>query len=174
MRITIMKCVFCLIATIFLTPFVARAKEIPAVVELGSECPNWRRVDENPFVTFASALKKDRKSTLFRVTWYGSLLSGWESGTLLYNRKTKLLKYFERGGIGEEGEYFYQKHYVFYGIREATFFGLVGTYNNRKRISELLPDSFLGVLSNRGYRKRRIENYTISKQASGTVKKQLN
>ncbi|MBV9865697.1 MAG: hypothetical protein JO316_10125 [Abitibacteriaceae bacterium] len=140
--------------------FSAYGQDESKVVQLGSNCPNFAYVDQNPFVTFAAALRKDKTSPKFRVSWYGYLGSGWQRGTMLYDRKARSLKYFDTGGSGEKGEYFYLKHYMFTGIKDGTFFNLVRSYNNQKHITELLPQTFLDVLSKRGHRKYKIADFS--------------
>lgn len=134
----------------------AQSQDEKSVVQLHCMSPMFAYVDDNPIASLASAIAKDKKTAQFRVSWNGSLGSGWDRGTMLYQRKTGLLKYYDVGGGGDNGEEHYQKHYVLKGIREITLISLAKRYNNQKQIRQLFPFSFLETLPKLGYRKEKI------------------
>ena len=115
--------------------------------------------DENPFAAVASHVNQYKEAARFRVSWSDTLGSGWDKGTMLYDRKKGTLKYYDVGGAGEAGEEYYRKSYLFTGIKAASFIALVKKYNNQAHIRKLFPFSFLDTLPMHGYRKYKIVDY---------------
>ncbi len=109
----------------------------------------------SPFVEIADALGKNKGETRFRVSWSEVLGSGWDGGTMLYDRKRGILKYYDVGGEGGDGvtgdgkvvpdplKEYYRKSYLFVGIKDSTLLSLVQRYNNPTHIRELYPFAFL-------------------------------
>lgn len=142
----------------------AAAQGQTTTVQLGCATPQFAHVFDNPLKTLATATARDTKSARFRVTWGGSLGSAWNQGTMFFDRKRNLLKYYDVGGAGEAGEWYYRKSYLFTGIKDKTLGNFVKIYNNEQNIHKLYPSSFINLLPEHGYRRYKIADVEINRK----------
>jgi len=110
---------------------------------------------DNPFALLAQATKKNSTASRFRVSWSDLLGGARDAGTVLYDRRTSQLRYFDKGGDEDED---YQKSYTFLGVTDATFQGLL-RFNTTEEIQQLIPFSFIKTLPRLGYRTRKLQNF---------------
>ncbi|BCM93566.1 hypothetical protein IAD21_05457 [Abditibacteriota bacterium] len=61
--------------------------------------------------------------------------------------------------MGEEGEEYYRKSYLFTGVKDATIQSLVQKYNTRQTIGKFYPFAFLSILHRLDYPRYKINDY---------------
>ncbi len=162
----IAKCILLLWTAIVLHEGQAQSQPKPKVVQLGCESPKFGFVTNNPFYALATAVTRNKKASRFRVTWNAVLGSGWNNGTMLYDRQRNLLKYYDTGGQGY-GAWFYRKSYLFTGIKDTTLIYIADTYDNEQGIEKIYPTAFIHLLPKLGYRRYKLidmERWDASKK----------
>lgn len=147
------------------------SKPITTLIGDSGRSPMFAYVDENPLVALAEKIALNASEKKLRVGWYGSLGSGWDRGTLLYNRQHKTLTLYDENGAGEAGEEFHLKHYRFTHVSDEIILSLVEQYNKQDKIEELLPFGFLHILPKYGATKHKIADFAIYKTYNNDLTK---
>lgn len=130
-----------------------------ADVQLGCRSPKFAYVDENPVAVIASSIVKDKVSSRFRVTWGDSLGGASDQGTMLYDRKRNILKFYNTGGHIEG--YAYRRSYLFTRISDKNIIQLSNKYNNQNRVRNLDPfDSLPKLLPTFGCKSYKLVDFT--------------
>jgi len=103
-----------------------------------------------PVEKLASALRGDKTSPRFRVTWYSFLSSSNINYTAVYDRRKRDLKFYSAGLLFEKKV---RSHYHYTGVTDRTIYRLA----NQSAQSDARPnDSFFSQLQRYGCKRYRL------------------
>ena len=116
-------------------------------IQLGSMSPNFGNFHDNPLSAITLAVERVPNANRFRCSWSDRLGSGWDRGTMIYDKKRGIVKSYRVGGAGEMGEQFYRSSLLFTGVKPTTLQiiakkfkdALQKDYQRRFIFEELLP-----------------------------------
>lgn len=121
-----------------------------------------------PYEALVSALLRDKKSQLFRISWDSNASNSRNGMTALYNRRRRTLKYYsvDHSLIDDEiGKYRHTREHTLYrGVIDSILQRLA--FKNRKA-TQSDNSSFFAQLPQFGCQKRRLRysvTYTLSTQ----------
>ncbi len=108
-----------------------------------------------PVVVLAEALRKDKKSTRFRVTWGTIVLSFNSTSTVLYDRVEHTIKLYSFGGDEMGG---YVDHYLYTKVTDDIIFSIADKYKDEDVADPATgPGSFFGELANHGCKSYKLQ-----------------
>ena len=131
-------------------------------IQLGAQSPQFGYFADSPLDQITRNMGNHASVNRFRCSWDDSLGSGWDRGTMLYDKKRGLLKYYDVGGAGEMGEEYYRYGVLFTGVKPATLRAIVHKYEDPKLKDSdggQLTFDFFGELSLHGARKFELEKF---------------
>ena len=161
---------FLLLLTVSLAA-LSRAEATPApktiVVSLGDIADITGQRAADPLRQLASLLKQNSKSRCFRLIWDDSAGNFNASNTTLYDRKTRVLKFYSNtsiGGLGNEIVTNEIKSWMFSGVNDSIIYQL-----NRRHRGTLDSDkgtvfdgaSFFSELDSYGARRRDLGSHQV-------------
>lgn len=103
-----------------------------------------------PLERLASALKHDSRSPTFRLTWYTFLSSLDITYIVLYNRKSKTLKFHSSGLLFGKNM---KEHYLYNNVTDSAIHKLA---KRHRRTKDRPNDSFFSELRRFGCSRRRL------------------
>jgi hypothetical protein len=129
-----------------------------SIVHLGCDSPAVNGLDQIEVI--ARATQEDRKTSKLRVSWYDTLGSGADIGTLLYDRRSRTLKYYEvlGAGYGNEWKVNNRFSYLFTRVTDGVLARAAALRDSKapQQMPQLAPFSLLTILPRLGCGKKEL------------------
>ena len=136
-----------------------RSQAAPREIQLGSMSPNFGNFYNNPLSTITLAIERNPNADRFRCSWSDTLGSGWDRGTMIYDKQRGIIKSYRVGGAGEMGEEFYRSSLLFAGVKPTTLQTIAKKFKDSLQKDSQRRFVFEELLPRHGARKYELEAF---------------